>query len=79
MSARQVHKDTLSLSGRQVHKGTLIGQGIVNDDSCMHRFIFCRHALRDAQGECVVVPLTHAKASGHSLHTKDYEIILYIV
>ena len=42
-------------------------------------FIFCRYVLRDTQEECLAMPLTHAKASGHSLHTIDYTIILYIV
>ena len=42
-------------------------------------FIFCRYVLRDTQEECLAMPLTHAKASGHSLHTIDYTITLYIV
>ncbi len=37
------------------------------------------YLLRNTNEECVAMPLTHAKASGHSLHIIDYTIILHIV
>ena len=58
-------------------EGNLIGQCIIDYDSCMYCITFCRYVVRDTEEERCVLPLTHARASGPIAPHKVYNNIVY--
>ena len=56
-------------------KGTLIGQCLLDYDSCMYCIIFFMYVLRHTHEECLAVPL----ASEHPLHFIKYTLTYCIL